>query len=116
MAAPDPVSMITVSAEQLEASLPDPVPVKKAAEVLGISAATAYAMCHRFIAAKLHGDVAGMRDAIPCIKPGPSRYVIPRAAFVAFYTSAGLSRELLAELYGPAVAADLLGEPEREAS
>jgi hypothetical protein len=94
--------LLAGSAERLEATLPDPVPVHVAAQVLGVALSTAYAMCHRFVACKARGDVAGMRDAIPCIKPGLSRYVIPRAAFVAFYTNAGLSDELVRELYGEA--------------
>lgn len=100
MMATSTFSPFSRAAEELERSLPDPVPVREVAKVMGVSVATAYAMCHRFIAAKVRGDVAGMRDAVPCVKPGPSRYVVPRAAFIAFYVSAGLPRELLEELYG----------------
>jgi len=89
------------SAQELTAILPDPVPAKLAAEVLGVSEDTCYEMCRAFIAAKARGDMAGMRNGVPCIKPeGRRRFIIPRAAFVAFYTAAGLSDDLLRELYG----------------
>ena len=89
------------SAQELAALLPDPVPAKLAAKTMGVSEDTAYGMCRAFIAAKNVGDLAGMRNGIPCIKPeGRRRFIIPRAAFVAFYTHAGLSDDLLRELYG----------------
>jgi hypothetical protein len=89
------------SARELKDQLPDPVPVKVAAKFLGISEDTCYGMCKAFIAGKNVGDLAAMRGGLPCIKPeGRRRFIIPRAAFVAFYTAAGLSDDLLRELYG----------------
>jgi hypothetical protein len=89
------------SAQELAALLPDPVPAKLAAKTMGVSEDTAYGMCRAFIAAKARGDWPACRNGIPCIKPeGRRRFIIPRCAFVAFYTHAGLSDDLLRELYG----------------
>jgi hypothetical protein len=89
------------SAQELAALLPDPVPAKLAAKTMGVSEDTAYGMCRAFIAAKARDDVPGMRNGIPCIKPeGRRRFIIPRTAFINFYIKAGLSDDLLRELYG----------------
>jgi hypothetical protein len=112
----NPLSILTSEAAALAGSLPDPVPVPRAAKVLSVSAATAYSMCHRFIAARRQGDLAGMRENIPCIRAGEQRYIIPRAAFIAFYVGAGLSRDLLRELYGSEVADELEGPDEQRAA
>jgi hypothetical protein len=104
MRAPDSLSPLDRCAEQLETTLKDPVPMRDVARVMGVSVTTAYAMAHRFLAAKAHGDIAGMRDAVPCIRAGEGRIIVPRAVFIAFYVGAGLSRELLTALYGQQVA------------
>jgi len=112
----DSLSPLDRCAEQLEAELKDPVPMRDVARVMGVSVTTAYAMAHRFLAAKAHNDIAGMRDAVPCIRAGEGRIIVPRAVFVAFYVGAGLSRELLATLSGQQVAERACGEAQDEAA
>jgi len=78
------------AAERLVAELPDPVPMRIVAKKLNVSQVTAYASAHRFLAAKASGDIEGMRNAIPCIRLGTNRIIVPRHAFVVWYLTAGL--------------------------
>ena len=40
------------------------------------------------LAAKLRDDVPGMKSGVPCFRPaGRRRFVIPRDAFIRFYTA-----------------------------
>ena len=76
------------SAQELAAKLPDPVPLTVVAEPFSVSESTVYHACHRFLAAKLRDDVPGMKSGVPCFRPaGRRRFVIPRDAFIRFYTA-----------------------------
>ncbi len=101
---------LPTTAERLERELSDPVTKQQAARLLSISTGSVYASCRQFDAARILGDVEAMRRHIPCIHRGGApqpngtykggRYIIPRDAFIRWYTSAGLDSELLDELYG----------------
>lgn len=105
-------ALLLTTAERLEQELSDPVTVPEAARVLRLSPNSIYDSMHRFDAARILGDLDGMRRNIPCIHRGGSpqpngtykggRYIIPRDAFIRWYTSAGLDGQLLDELYGGA--------------
>jgi hypothetical protein len=96
--------------ERLEQTLSDPVTKKEVARLLHISTGSVYASCRQFDAARILGDLEGMRRHVPCIHRGGApqpngtykggRYIIPRDAFIRWYTSAGLDGELLDQLYG----------------
>lgn len=100
----------STGAGRLERRLSDPVRKPEIAELMGISIGSVYESLRRFDAARIAGDVPTMRRHIPCIHRGGAeqpdgtvkggRYVIPRAAFVAWYTSVGLDGELFERLYG----------------
>jgi hypothetical protein len=95
---------------QLSHELSDPVQVSEAAKKLGVSTGSIYDSMRRFDAARIAGDVEAMRRHVPCIHRGGveqkngtfkgGRYIIPRSAFIRWYTSAGLDGALLDELYG----------------
>ena len=97
-------------AERLQRELSDPVTKKEAAKVLVISSGSVYESMRRFDAARILCDVEAMRRHIPCIHRGGveqpngtfkgGRYIIPRDAFIRWYTTAGLDGELLEQLYG----------------
>jgi hypothetical protein len=97
------------AAERL-ATLSDPVTKQEAADVLHVGLASVYESMRRFDAARIAGDVVAMKRYIPCLHQGGversdgtyqgGRYVIPRAAFVRWYTSVGLDDRELKKLYG----------------
>ena len=98
------------TADRLQRELSDPVTKQEVADVLGLGLASVYDSVRRFDAARIAGDVEGMRRHIPAIHRGGveqadgtykgGRYVIPRDAFIRWYTSAGLDVAVLDELYG----------------
>lgn len=101
---------VLTTAERLGQTLSDPVRKEEAAELLGISLGSVYESCRQFDAARIRGDEEAMRRHLPCIHRGGveqedgtvkgGRYIIPRDAFIRWYTSAGLDGELLGRLYG----------------
>lgn len=105
MSAPFPTTR-----RRLEKRLSDPVKKSEIAELLGVSMGTVYESCRQFDAARLRGDEEAMRREIPCIHRGGvpqangtvkgGRYLVPRDAFIRWYSSAGLDGELLDRLYG----------------
>jgi hypothetical protein len=104
------VAPTLTTAGRLEGELSDPVTKQEAAGLLRISTGSVYASCRQFDAARILGDLEGMRRHIPCIHRGGTpqpngtykggRYIIPRDAFIRWYTSAGLDGDLLDQLYG----------------
>ena len=100
----------TVStADRLQNELSDPVTKKQAGEVLKISSGSVYESMRQFDAARILADVEAMRRHIPCIHRGGveqpngtfkgGRYIIPRDAFIRWYTTAGLDGSVLEQLY-----------------
>jgi len=77
------------AAHALEARLSDPVDPRELSDLLAVSVNTVYARCRLFVAAQRRGDKGGMRGGIPCIQTSEHRYIIPRAALVVWYLSAG---------------------------
>ncbi len=102
--------VLLTTTERLTRTLSDPVTKSQAAAVLGVGLASVYESLREFDAARIHGDLDLMGRHIPCIHQGGieqrdgtfrgGRYIIPRDAFVRWYTSAGLDGSLLDELYG----------------
>lgn len=101
---------VTAAVGHLVGALSDPVRMEEAAKLLHISLSSVYDSVRRFDAARIAGDVDEMRRHIPCIHRGGvvqpdgtfkgGRYVIPREAFIRWYTSAGLDAAVIEELYG----------------
>ena len=103
-------ALATRTAERLESELSDPVTKEDIAKLLGISLGSVYDSLRRFKAARDAGDVDAQREHIPCLHRGGAlqedgsikggRYIVPRDAFIRWYTSAGLEDDLIDRLYG----------------
>ena len=103
-------ALATGTAERLLGELSDPVTKEEAARLLGISLGSVYDSLRRFTAARDAGDLPSMRKNIPCLHRGGAiqqdgstkggRYIVPRDAFIRWYTSAGLEDDLIERLYG----------------
>lgn len=102
------------TAERLHRELSDPVTKEQTGKLLGISSGSVYESMRQFDAARILGDVEAMRRHIPCIHRGGveqpngtfkgGRYIIPRDAFIRWYTTAGLDGSMLEQLYGEGAA------------
>ena len=100
------------TAQRLQRELSEPVTKEQIAELLQISLGSVYASMRKFNAARRLGDENAMRGEIPCLHrggvPQPNgtvkggRYIVPRDAFIRWYTTAGLDPELLERIYGRA--------------
>lgn len=102
--------LVETTEQRLKRTLSDPVDKREIAALMKISLTSVYDSLKRFTAARRRGDEVTMREEIPCIHRGgvpqangtvkAGRYIVPRDAFIRWYTSAGLDPELLARLYG----------------
>ena len=100
----------TTTTERLAGELSDPVTKQQAADVMQVGLASVYSSMRRFDAARIAGDSEAMRRFVPCLHQGGieqpdgsfrgGRYIIPRDAFVRWYTTCGLDGSVLDELYG----------------
>ena len=104
----------TTTTERLAGELSDPVTKQQAADVMQVGLASVYSSMRRFDAARILRDSGAMGRHIPCIHRGGvqqqngtfkgGRYMIPRDAFIRWYTTAGLDDSLFDQLYGEGAA------------
>ena len=102
--------MSTPTATDRLAKLSDPVKPTEIAEFLGIGIGSVYESMRRFDAARLAGEKEAARRFIPCVHLGgvlqadgtykSGRFIVPRDAFVRWYTWMGLDAAELDEMYG----------------
>ena len=94
--------MTTTTDECTPLALSDPVDKHEIAEHLGVSLGTVYDSLRKFRAAIERKDYETARHYIPSLQMGEkgARFIVPRSLYLAWYESAGLSKEDIAKLYG----------------